>query len=163
MRNLLIKLAAGAVGGAAATALINAAMPHSKRLPARFQPIAPRQDPGDFMVKQAEKLIGALSPKMHSRAVHSLPWAYGMSWPLGLAALSGLLRLRSPGKTIAAGALLGAIVWAVGYEGWLPATGLLPPAHRAPLARNATGLVSHVAYGTIAALPLAIAVPRLQS
>ena len=98
MRNLLIKLAAGAVGGAAATALINAAMPHSRKLPARFRPIAPRQDPGDFMVKQAEKLVGALSPKMHSRAVHSLPWAYGLSWPLGLAALSGVLAAALAGQ-----------------------------------------------------------------
>lgn len=163
MRNLLIKLAAGAVGGAIGTAIIGAAMSKSHKLPPRFRPDAPKKDPGDFIVTQGEKLIGALSPKMHRQAAHSLQWVYGVSWPLGLAALSGVLGLRSAPKTLAAGALLGAIVWAIGYEGWLPAAGLTPPAHRTPLAKNATGLVSHVAYGTLAALPLAVTAPRLQS
>ena len=34
----------------------------------------------------------------------------------------------------------------------LPALGLTPPAHRVGLGRNASGLASHVAYGTLAAL-----------
>ena len=163
MRNLLIKLAAGAVGGLAATLFLTKATPLSRRLPARFRPSFPKKDPGDFLVRKGERLIGALSPKMHSRAVQGMPWAYGLSWPLGLAALSGALRLRSAPRTLAAGALLGALVWVIGYEGWLPALGLAQPAHRLPLAKNAAGFVSHVAYGAIAAAPLAIAAPRLEA
>ena len=161
MRNLLIKLAAGAVGGAVATLFIAKAMPLSKKLPARLQPTMPRRDPGEFMVEQGEKIVGPLPKKLHSGAAHGLHLAYGITWPLGLAALSDLLGLRTTGKTLAAGAALGAFVWLVGYEGWLPAVGLTPPAHRVPLAKNAVGLVSHVAYGTLASLPLAIAAPRL--
>lgn len=160
MRNMLLKLAAGAVGGAVATLLMQKSMPLAKKLPARLQPQMPTEDPGHFMVKQAEKAVGTLSPKMHSGAAQGLHWAYGISWPLGLAALSGVLGLRSVGKTLAAGAALGAIVWLAGYEGWLPAAGLTPPAHRVPMAKNASGLASHVAYGALASVPLAIIAKR---
>jgi hypothetical protein len=162
MRNLLIRLAAGAVGGAAATLLLTKSLPLSGKLPMRFRPLQPKRDPGDFIVSQGEKIIGPLSQKMHRRAVQGMPWLYGVTWPLGLAALAGVLRLRSPGKRVAAGAALGALVWLIGFEGWLPATGLLPPAHRVPLAKNASGLASHVAYGTIASLPLAFAATRFE-
>lgn len=163
MPNMLLKLAAGAVGGAVATYLMQKAMPLSHKLPARFQPQMPLQDPGHFMVQQGEKIVGPLSQKVHTRAAHGLHWAYGLGWPIGLAALSGALGLRSAGKTIAAGALLGAIVWAVGYAGWLPAAGLVPGVHRVPLAKNASGLASHVAYGAMASVPLAIAHSRLEA
>jgi hypothetical protein len=163
MRNLLIKLAAGAVGGIAGTYLLGRTLPLSERLPKRLRPHTPRKDPGHFMVQQGERIIGALSPKMHRRAVQGVHLAYGVSWPLGLAALSGVLGLRSAPRTICAGALLGTLVWIIGYEGWLPALGLATPAHRVPLGKNAAGLMSHVAYGAVAALPLALAGPRLQS
>ncbi len=163
MRNTLIKLAAGLVGGAVGTLLMTRSMPLAKKLPDKLQPPMPSRDPGHVLVEQGERIVGPLSQKMHSRAAQGLQWAYGMSWPLGLAALSGVLRLRSPGRTLAAGAFLGAIVWVVGYEGWLPAIGLTPPAHRVPLGKNASGLASHVAYGTIASLPLAIAAPFVEA
>jgi hypothetical protein len=162
MRTVLIRLAAGAVGGAFATLLLRESMPLSQKLPEKLQPPLPSRDPGDFMVTQGEKIVGPLSPKVHSRAAHSMHMAYGMTWPIGLAALSGVLGLRTVGRTVAAGALLGALVWVLGYEGWLPAVGLAPPAHRVPLAKNASGLASHLAYGAIASLPLAIAAPRLR-
>jgi uncharacterized membrane protein YagU involved in acid resistance len=163
MRNMLIKLAAGTVGGAVATLLMQKSMPLSKKLPAKLQPPMPNRDPGDFMVKQGEKIVGPLSPKVHSGAAHGLHWAYGIFWPLSLAALSGVFGLRTTGKTVAAGAALGAICWLVGYEGWLPAAGLVPPAHRVPLAKNASGFASHVAYGALASLPLAFVAPRFEA
>ncbi len=163
MRNLLIKLAAGAVGGIAATYLLGRSMPLAKRLPERLRPHVPHKDPAEFLVKQGERLIGTLSPKMHSQAAQGMHLAYGMSWPLGLAALSGVLGLRSAPRIIAAGALLGGLVWVIGYEGWLPALGLATPAHRVSLGKNAAGLASHVAYGAVAALPLAVAGLRLEA
>jgi hypothetical protein len=163
MRNMLIRLAAGAVGGAVATLLMQKSMPLAGKLPEKIRPHMPNRDPGDFMVSQGEKVIGTLSPKLHSGVAHGLHWAYGISWPLGLAALSELLGLRSPGKTVAAGAILGALVWLVGYEGWLPAVGLTEPAHRVPLAKNGSGLASHVAYGAVASLPLAFVAPRFEA
>lgn len=163
MRNMLLRIAAGAVGGAVATLVMTRAFRLAGKLPEKLRPPMPARDPGDVLIEQGEKIVGPLSQKMHSRAAHGLQWAYGMSWPLGLAALSGVLGLRSAGRTLAAGAALGAIVWLVGYEGWLPAVGLTPPAHRVPLANNAAGLASHVAYGAIASLPLAVATPLIEA
>ena len=163
MRKTFIRLLAGAVGGAAGTLLMTKSMPLAGKLPERFKPPMPSEDPGHFMVRQGERVVGPLSPKMHSRAVQGLRWSYGLTWPLGLAALSRVLGLRSTGKTLAAGALLGAVVWLVGYEGWLPAAGLVPRAHRLPPGKNATALMSHVAYGTLAALPLALTAPRIEA
>ncbi len=163
MRDTLIKLAAGAVGGALGTWLMLESMPLADKLPARLKPPVPTQDPGHFLVTQGERIVGPLSQKMHSRAAQGLRWVYGVTGPLALAALSGVLGLRSLKRTLAAGAVLGAVVWLAGYEGWLPATGLLPPAHRVPLAKNATSLGSHVAYGAVAALPLALATRRLSA
>ena len=160
---MMLKLAAGAVGGAVATLLLQKTMPLAKKLPATLRPPMPNQDPGEFMVNQGEKIVGPVSPKLHSAGAQGLHWAYGMFWPVGLAALSGALGLRSVGKTVAAGAVLGAVCWAVGYEGWLPAAGLTPPAHRLPLGKNAAGLVSHVAYGTLASLPLALVTRRIEA
>jgi hypothetical protein len=163
MRDKLIRMAAVAVGGAVATYLMQKAMGVSHKIPEKVRPPAPNQDPGHFMVGKAEKVVGTLSPKMHNRAAHGLQWAYGLTGPLVLGALSGALTLDKIGKTLAAGAVMGAITWATGYIGWLPATGLTAPVHRVPIAKSASGLVSHVAYGAIAALPLALVAPRLET
>src|SRR2546430_8546241 len=121
MRDKLIRMAAAAVGGAVATLLMQKAMAMSDKMPAKMRPPMPKQDPGDFMVQQAERVVGTLSPKMHSTAAHGLHWAYGMTWPLLLGALSGTLGLDSVGKTVAAGAAVGAVCWLAGHAGWLPA------------------------------------------
>ena len=47
-------------------------------------------------------------------------------------------------------------MWAAGYLGWLPASGLTRPLREQPIGRSASSLVSHAAYGSISALPLAL-------
>jgi uncharacterized membrane protein YagU involved in acid resistance len=78
-----------------------------------------------------------------------------MIWPLGFSALARRLRLHSPGRVLAAGAALGVVVWGIGALGWLPATGLTPPIHRQKAAATVSNLLGHIAYGTVAAVPLA--------
>ena len=163
MREMLIRLAAGAVGGAAATWLMQQAMRHAGKLPERVRPPAPSEDPGDFMVRQGERVVGPMRQNVHRRAAQGLHWAYGLSGPIALGALSGVLGLRSTAKLIGAGALVGAVVWATGYVGWLPAAGLVAPVHKVPVAKSASGLASHLAYGALASLPLAFTAPRLGS
>jgi hypothetical protein len=46
------------------------------------------------------------------------------------------------------GTAYGAVVYLIGYEGWLPLLGILPPAHRDHPPRVATMLVSHLVYGS---------------
>jgi hypothetical protein len=76
----------------------------------------PKLDPGELMVKQAEKLV-PLPPKLHRAAVRLMPWAYGTVCPLGFSLLVHRLGERSAARLIAAGAGLGVVVWAIGSLG----------------------------------------------
>lgn len=49
----------------------------------------------------------------------------------------------------ATGAAFGLAVWAAGYEGWVPAMGVLPPAHRDKRSRALTMLAAHLVYGAV--------------
>lgn len=155
-KNILWELAAGLAGGLLGTQLMNAVMKRSGKLPEAMRPSPPKEDPGEFMVRQAEKLVHrSLPPRLHRAAVHSMPWAYGSVWPLAFSLLAAQRDWRSPGKLAAAGAGLGILVWAIGALGWLPATGLSPGVHHQKPAAVASNLLGHIAYGSLAALPLA--------
>ena len=49
---------------------------------------------------------------------------------------------------------MGTLVWAIGYVGWLPRTGLTRPVTRQGLGHVLTSLVSHVGYGVAASVPI---------
>ena len=50
-------------------------------------------------------------------------------------------------RSVPAGTIYGALVYAAGYEGWLPVLGILPPAHRDRRGRVAIMLFAHLVYG----------------
>ena len=54
---------------------------------------------------------------------------------------------RGPGWL--AGASYGVLLWAVSYEGWIPALGLLPPTTRAPAYQWIVPVGSHLIYGGV--------------
>ena len=56
---------------------------------------------------------------------------------------------RRKQSTPGAGLAYGALVWAAGYEGWLPAMGILPPAHRDKTGRALTMLAAQLLYGAV--------------
>lgn len=56
---------------------------------------------------------------------------------------------RRKQSTAAVGLAYGVFVWVVGYEGWLPAMGILPPAHRDKTGRALTMLAAHLLYGAV--------------
>ena len=47
------------------------------------------------------------------------------------------------------GVAFGLWLWAISYEGWIPALGILPPAHRDRRTRTVTMIVAHVVYGAV--------------
>jgi hypothetical protein len=47
------------------------------------------------------------------------------------------------------GMLFGLIVWALSYEGWLPAANIMPPAHRDARNRALTIVAAHLTYGAV--------------
>ena len=151
------ELAAGLAGGLLGTGLMLAGMKRAGKLPRAWRPVAAAKDPGDFMVSLAERFVHRELPEAaHRGLARSLYWAYGSVWPVGLAALAGRLGVRSPARALGAGALLGALVWGVGALGWLPAAGLAPPINRQPPRAALSNLLGHVAYGAVAAAPLAL-------
>jgi hypothetical protein len=63
--------------------------------------------------------------------------------------------MQTTRRIIAAGAGLGALVWAVGYVGWLPRAKVTEPVTRQGAGHVATGIMTHVLYGVAAAAPIA--------
>lgn len=161
MAKTLLKLWMGLVGGVAGTMAMQAIMKASGKLPEPIRPPMPARDPGQVMMEKAQTVVGTLPVKVHQVGAQGLHWGYGVVGPLAMAAVSSILGARSTGKTILAGTLVGVAVWAAGYVGWLPALGLVPPVHKVPIGKSASGLLGHAAYGALASLPLALATPRI--
>jgi hypothetical protein len=62
----------------------------------------------------------------------------------------GLLRQLVPRVSrISLGVAFGLAVWAVSYEGWIPALRILPPAEDDRRGRPAVMVVAHVVYGLV--------------
>jgi hypothetical protein len=148
---LPVRLLAGAAAGLAGTFVLQGLLAGSGRwAPDTLPPI--RRDPAEFMVEQAESAVPAarrraLPPAGRAAAEKGLQVGYGTTFGVlyGLAA--------GAGNPLLAGAVLGLATWAVGYLGWLPATGLMPPVTRQELARVAGPIATHLGYGlaTVAA------------
>jgi len=148
--------AAGALGGLLGTAFIMQSMKLTSKLPEAIKPPTPSKDPAEFLVEQGERAVlhRPLSKRQHTAVAHGLHWAYGVGWAAALGAIAPELRVHKPSTALAAGATLGAIVWGAGYLGWLPAAHLVAPPTKQRPAPMLVGLVSHVMYGALAALPL---------
>jgi hypothetical protein len=142
---LPVRLLAGLAAGLAGTFVLQGLLAGSGRwAPDTLPPI--RRDPAEFMVEQAESAVPAarraqVPPKGKAAAEKGLHLGYGATFGIlyGLAA--------GEGSPLLGGAVLGLATWAVGYLGWLPATGLMPPVTRQEPARVAGPIATHVGYG----------------
>jgi hypothetical protein len=138
----LQRIALGAVAGAAGTMLMQAMLTTSgKFLPSSKPPI--RKDPGEFML---DKVPVDVPEPVRPWAVKSMHLGYGMT----SGAVYAALRARR-GSPVFDGALLGLGVWAAGYLGWLPATGLMPGVHRQEPQQVAVPIVQHALFGVAVA------------
>lgn len=71
---------------------------------------------------------------------------YGFGAATGaLFGLTCALGLWKP--TALSGAIFGTLVWATSYLGWVPALGIMPPAHRDRPGRPAAMIAAHWVYG----------------
>ena len=148
--NLMLRLALGAVGGVIGTAVLFGALTANKKLfPEDEAPM--REDPGEFMVEAAE--TAALTKKEQKDvpqiaeviAANSLHFSYGAAG----GALYALLRPKAK-NALLEGAALGTAIWAVGYLGWLPAVGLLPPVTEQKPMQIFSPIWQHWLYGAVA-------------
>lgn len=145
----------GMLGGLLGTAAIQKAMGLTEKLPEPLHMPSMTNDPGQFVVGKMEELRGGpLAPVAHARASKAARWLYGLGWAAGLAALARPLRMHRLPNAVLAGASLGAIAWAAGFLGWLPAAGITKPVTREHPAHTGTALATHILYGIVVALPI---------
>ncbi len=145
----------GAIGGLLGTAFLRRMTGLAGKLPEAWRPTEASRSPGEYFVGRAELAIRRPLPlKWHTRATRAGGFLYGAAWGAALGATSPVLGVRTLPAAALAGAAMGATVWAVGYVGWMPATGLVPPIHRQGATHVTTSLGAHVGYGVIASVVL---------
>ena len=132
------RLIVGAFAGLAGTAAATAAMSrlHQQLPPAERYPLPPREITETIFPGRSDEAVKDAATVAH--------FAYGAL----AAALIAAIRPR-PGT--AAGAALGAGLWAVSYFGWIPAAGILRPANSHPPRRNALMIAAHLVWGAVTA------------
>jgi hypothetical protein len=145
---LIERLPLGAAAGFAGTLALQGLMAASQKwFPETMPPI--RKDPGEFMVEKVEQSLPA---EVSARVPDIAETAGARSLALGYGMTAGTIyaALRPCGKNvIAEGSLLGLGTWAVGYLGWLPALGLMPPVPKQGLKEAAGPLLQHVVFGVV--------------
>jgi hypothetical protein len=144
------RLLAGVAAGLAGTVGIHGLRTATgKWLPEAMPPM--RQDPAEFMLERAGS---ALPSGLRERIPESAEQTAGPLLHLGYGTTSALIYAALRGddpSVLRDGLLLGLGVWAAGYMGWLPRTGLMPPITKQRPAQVFVPLLQHVAFGLAAA------------
>lgn len=103
-----------------------------------------KQDPGQFMVKQAERLTGSLPQAIEQSAAMATHTGYGTFFGV----LYGMWRGRGRQRTaLRDGIVLGTAVYLAGQLGWLPAIGLAKPVWKDSFPEIGGELLRHIAFG----------------
>jgi uncharacterized membrane protein YagU involved in acid resistance len=138
------QIVSGAIAGFTATVPMTAAMVEMhKHLPPHEQyPLPPR-----LITENALETIDAhddLHEEDKTKLALGNHFAYGTA--VGAIYAAGLKALGSK-PTVANGVVFGLGLWAVSYQGFLPISGLFPPAHEQPARRNALMIAAHIVWG----------------
>lgn len=144
--NIITRTAAGAVAGVAATFVLQAVRTKTQELAPETTPPM-REEPGKFMVNQAEQVLPdqtrvQVSDTVEQTAATSLALGYGAT----AGAIYGMLQ-SDDGNPLLEGVLLGLGTWAVGYLGWLPATDLMPPVTEQSTEQVVMPIAQHILFG----------------
>jgi hypothetical protein len=132
----------GAVAGAVATVLMSAVMLIGQKT-GRVGKLPPKK-----IVQESLRTAGVRD--VENAAVTPLVVAAHLGYGVGVGAAYPLTlgRMRGVPRALT-GCLFGLAVWAVSYEGWVPALGIMPPAHRDRPHRTYTMAVAHAVYGAV--------------
>lgn len=140
----------GALGGVAATGVMSAVLGLAEKTGVM------EQEPPRVIVETL------LPVRPRSTLTNTLAVVAHVGYGAGAGALFAALPGRWP-HGVRLGVGYGLAVWALGYEGWLPAAGVLPPAHRDRPGRAVTMLAAHVVYGGALALGIRATASARQS
>jgi hypothetical protein len=137
-------LAEGTVGGTAGAVVMSGWFRVSRR--AGFM----RERPPQRIVRTVVLPGSKERPRTAERPLGELAH---LGFGASTGALFGLLTGRARPR-VRTGVLYALAVWAVSYQGWIPAVGIMPFAHRDRPGRAVTMLTAHVPYGVVLALVL---------
>lgn len=139
----------GAAAGVAATAAMSVVMLGAQRKGLVSEP------PPELLVDRSLEKAGVEASEPATNGAATIThFAYGAA----AGALFAVLRRRVPGPAPWAGLAYGAAVAVAGYQGWVPAAGLLPPLDDQSPGLRRTVVLSHLVYG--AALDAALGSAR---
>lgn len=129
----------GALAGLCATMAMTAAMRrlHHVLPPEERYPLPPREI--------TERALPAASRNDGGATALLAHFGYG--------ALTGALYTVLPRGRLP-GIVYGPAVWAASYFGWIPAAGILKPAHKHPLRRDGLMILAHAVWGVVLTLGL---------
>jgi uncharacterized membrane protein YagU involved in acid resistance len=115
-----------------------------------------KQDPGAYMVRAVERAAPA-SPTLPEPVVKTTAMAASAGYGTLFGVLYALARgRRRRGSALGEGMLLGLIVYAAGYLGWLPALGLTKPPWRQKFPEVAGEVLRHTVYGVATAAAFSV-------
>ena len=132
------RVAHGSVEGAIATAAMTAVLGGAQRVDALSKP------PPDQIVESAAARLGADPPPPPVKGI--VVWLAHFAFGVAAGALFRVLRPR-PRLATAEGVTFGLAVWAVSYQGVLPAARLFPPASHDDRRRQIVNVLAHVVFG----------------
>lgn len=136
----------GALAGLAGTVAISAAMAAAKAAGLMPGELPPRR-----VGRNVEESLGVrdeLPPAAFEASWVGQHFAYGAAAGAAYELARPHVKLPEP---LPSGLVFGALLWAFGYAGWLPATGLYPPPTAEPGRRVGSLLASHLLYGVVTA------------
>lgn len=145
--NVVTRVVAGAAAGIAGTLALQGAMNAQKKFaPDSMPPM--RQDPAEFILEQLKRWIDrrrrdAIPENLERLLGKSLHLGYGITFGESYAAVRG----KTPRGVLSDGVLLGLVVWAAGYLGWLPAAGISPKPWELTPRQLAGPIATHIVYG----------------
>lgn len=131
----------GAICGVVATGPMTAAMVlgHRRLPPHEKYPLPPREITGVLLAKSGV----SATPTETSAAALVAHFAYGGA----AGAIYGAIPAAKSRESLAAGVVLGFLVWSLSYFGLLPALRILRPATEHPVRRSALMLGAHLIWG----------------
>ena len=140
-------VAVGAASGALATAAMSALM-----VAAREAGLMSELPPHVIAQKTVERTDTAEAADPDEKA--GLGWLAHFAFGAAAGALYAPLRARLPAGVPAAltGAVFALGIWAVSYQGWIPALRFLPPATRDEPGRPPTMVAAHLVFGAVMGL-----------
>jgi hypothetical protein len=132
---LLRRAVRGAAAGLVATGVMSALMVLSERAG-----LMPGQPP--------RMIVDRLAPELEPGAADAATLLSHGAYGAAAGAVFGGITRRGSASPLT-GAVYGVLLWAAGYEAWVPALGVMPPAHRDDRARVLTMVLGHAVYGAV--------------